>query len=234
MTRRVVVYGAICHQIPNFTENTGIYFVKRAMKGVMMSKFLVFLADGCEDVEALTVVDYLRRAEVEVDTVSVMDTTDTTTKSNIVLKADKAFDEISPEDYDGLYIPGGTKGAETLRDDDRVIEIIKDFDKDEKIIAAICAGPIVLNRAGVLADKKATSFPAMREDLDNVGQYIDDQIVVTDGNITTSRGAATTVYLAMRLVEILKGADAVAELQKGTQQVAVESYYNISYDYISK
>lgn len=199
-----------------------------------MSKFLVFLADGFEDVEGLTVIDYLRRADVEVDTVSVMEGLEVITKSNIKLFADKHIDEINPDNYHGLYIPGGTKGAETLRDDDRVIEIIQKFNQEKKIIAAICAGPIVLNRAGVLEDKKATSFPSIKEELDNVGQYIDDQIVVTDGNITTSRGAATTVYIAMRLVEIIKGAGAVEELKEGTQQESVEAYYNISYDYISK
>lgn len=199
-----------------------------------MSKFLVFLADGFEDVEGLTVIDYLRRSDVEVDTVSVMEGLEVITKSNIKLFADKHIDEINPDNYHGLYIPGGTKGAETLRDDDRVIEIIQKFNQEKKIIAAICAGPIVLNRSGVLEDKKATSFPSIKEELDNVGQYIDDQIVVTDDNITTSRGAATTVYIAMRLVEIIKGSGAVEELKKGTQQGSVEAYYNIGYDYISK
>ena len=199
-----------------------------------MNRFIVFLADGFEDVEGLTVVDYLRRADVDVHTVSVMDSKEVITKSNIKIIADKHISDIRLDDYDGLYIPGGTQGAMTLRDDDRVIDIIKDFDRKNKIIAAICAGPIVLNRAGVLSDKKATSFPTMKEEVDDVASYIDDQIVVTDRNITTSRGAATTVYLAMRLVEILKGKSAVEELKKGTQQEAVEAYYNISYDYINE
>lgn len=199
-----------------------------------MSKFLVFLADGCEDVEAITIIDYLRRADVSVDTVSIMDSLDITTKSNITLKADKMIDDINPSDYEGLYIPGGTKGAESLRDDDRVINIIKEFNEEEKIVSAICAGPIVLNRAGVLADKEVTSFPSVREDLDNIGEYVEDTVVITDGNITTSRGAATAVYLAMRLVEILKGPEAVDELKKGTQQESVENHYNISYEYVSK
>lgn len=198
-----------------------------------MSKFLVFLADGFEDVEAIIVIDYLRRADVDVHTVSVMDKLEVTSKSNIKIQADTLINDINIDDFDGLYIPGGTKGAETLRDDDRVIEIIQKFNEEEKIIAAICAGPIVLNRAGVLADKKATSFPSVRDELDNIGDYDDNTVVITDGNITTSRGAATTVYLAMRLVEILKGLDAVEDLKEVTQQESVESYYNISYDSIS-
>ncbi|MFO3715708.1 DJ-1 family glyoxalase III [Anaerococcus cruorum] len=196
-------------------------------------KILVFLANGCEDVEAITVIDYLRRVDVEVTTVSIHDTNDITTKSNITLTADKNLNDIDPHNYDGLYIPGGTKGAEALRDDDRVIDIVKTFNDEEKLIAAICAGPIVLNKAGVLADKRATSFPDLKDEIDNVLEYVDDQMVVTDGNITTSRGAAVTVYLAMRLVEIIKGAETVEELKHGTQQECVENYYGISYDYLS-
>lgn len=120
-----------------------------------------------------------------------------------------------------------------MRDDDRVIDIVKAFDDEEKLIAAICAGPIVLNRAGVLADKRATSFPDLKDDIDNVLEYVDNQLVVTDGNITTSRGAAVTVYLAMRLVEIIKGPEAIEDLKHGTQQESVEDYYGISYDYLS-
>lgn len=199
-----------------------------------MDKFLVFLANGCEDVEAITVIDYLRRANVEVDSVSCEDDLDITTRSNIIFKADKMLNEINPNDYCGLYIPGGTKGAESLRDNDAVIEIIRDFDKEGKIIAAICAGPIVLDRAGILKDKKVTSFPSVKNQLGDIGEYIDDEIVVTDGNITTSRGAAVTNYLAMKLIEILKGREVLDEVNFGTQQASVEKYYEISYDYISK
>ena len=199
-----------------------------------MNKVLVFLANGCEDVETLTVIDYLRRAGILVDTVSTEDDIYIKTKSNVIIKADKMLNDINLDDYKGLYVPGGTKGAESLRDNDRVVEVIKEFNEKNKIISAICAGPIVLNRAGVLVNKKATSFPTIKEDLDNIGQYIDDKLVVTDGNITTSRGAAVTVYFAMRLVEILEGRSAVDDLKEGTQQIAVEDYYNISYDYISR
>ena len=199
-----------------------------------MNKILVFLADGCEDVETLTVIDYLRRVDVIVDTVATEDDIYITTKSNVIIKADKMLNDINLDDYQGLYVPGGTKGAESLRDNDKVIDIIKEFNDEGKIISSICAGPIVLNRAGVLSNKKVTSFPTIEEDLDNIGQYIDNKIVVTDGNITTSRGAAVTVYFAMRLVEILEGVSAVDDLKEGTQQIAVEDYYNISYDYISR
>lgn len=199
-----------------------------------MAKFFVLLADGCEDVEAITVIDYLRRVDVDVLTVSISDKLELLSKSKIVIKADAIFDDVDFDGGLGLYIPGGTQGAESLRDDDRVIDLVRKFDEAGKLVAGICAGPIVLNRAGVLENKKATSFPSLRDDLDKLGSYVDDELVVTDGNITTSRGAATTVYLALRLAEILQGREAVEELMAGTQHEAVESYYNISYDYINR
>ena len=158
-------------------------------------KILELLADGNETIELLTVVDYLRRAGVEIDMVSTTGSKNLRTSHGVRYQADFLLEEINPADYDGVYIPGGTAGAESLRDNEKVIEIIKDFDKANKLIAAICAGPIVLDKAGVLENKKATSFPTIKSELENVGEYIDDEIVVTDGNITTGRGAAVTNYL---------------------------------------
>ncbi|WP_308652416.1 DJ-1 family glyoxalase III [uncultured Anaerococcus sp.] len=192
-------------------------------------KILELLADGNETIELLTVVDYLRRAGVEIDMVSTTGSKNLRTSHGVRYQADFLLEEINPADYDGVYIPGGTSGAESLRDNEKVIEIIKDFDKANKLIAAICAGPIVLDKAGVLANKKATSFPTIKAELENVGEYIDDEIVVTDGNITTGRGAAVTNYLALRLVEIIKGGEAKDAIKYGTQHSAVEKYFDIRF-----
>lgn len=192
-------------------------------------KILELLADGNETIELLTVVDYLRRAGIEIDMVSTTGSKSLRTSHGVNYQADFLLEEINPADYDGVYIPGGTAGAESLRDNEKVIEIVKDFDKANKLIAAICAGPIVLDRAGVLANKKATSFPTIKAELKNIGQYIDDEIVVTDGNITTGRGAAVTNYLALRLVEIIKGEEAKEEIKYGTQYSAVEKYFDIRF-----
>lgn len=194
-----------------------------------MDKFLIVVANGNETIEILTVVDYLRRAGITVDLASTEKDQNLLTSQNVSYKADLMFDEIKPDDYMGLYIPGGTNGAYSLRDNDKVIELIKKFNQEGKILAAICAGPVVLNRAGVLTDKKATSFPSMKDEMDNTGEYIDDQIVVTYGNITTGRGAAVTNYLALRLVEIIMGADEVEKLKFGTQHEAVEKYFGFTF-----
>lgn len=192
-------------------------------------KILELLADGNETIELLTVVDYLRRADIKIDMVSTTGSKDLVTSHGVRYQADYLLEEINPEDYDGVYIPGGTKGAETLRDDDRVIEIVKKFEAANKLIAAICAGPIVLDRAGVLADKKATSFPTIKQELKNVGEYMDDEIVVTDGNVTTGRGAAVTNYLALRLIELIKGKEVKEQIKYGTQHAAVENYFDIEF-----
>lgn len=192
-------------------------------------KILELLADGNETIELLTVVDYLRRAEIEIDMVSTTGNINLVTSHGVKYQADYLLEDINPDDYDGVYIPGGTKGAESLRDNEKVIEIIKDFNKEEKLIAAICAGPIVLDKAGILHDKKVTSFPTIKDELKNIGEYIDDEIVVTDGNITTSRGAAVTNYLALRLIEIIKGEKAKEDVKYGVQQRAVEDYFKINF-----
>lgn len=194
-----------------------------------MKKFLVLATNGNETIELFTPVDYLRRLGISVDIVSTEESLDLKTSQGVGFRTDLTFDQIVADDYFGLYIPGGTDGAYSMRDNKKVINLIQNFNKEGKIIAAICAGPVVLNKAGILTDKKATSFPAMKEEMDKTGIYIDDKIVVTDGNITTGRGAAVTNYLALELARIIEGEEAVEKLKYGTQQEAVERYFDFKF-----
>lgn len=194
-----------------------------------MEKVLVFLADGCEEIESLTVVDYLRRADIKVDTVSIKEDLDVRGSHDIIIKADKLINDINEDDYSVLYVPGGTVGAKNLRDDERVINIVKNFANAGKIVSAICAGPIVLDKAGVLKDKKAVSFPSIEPELKNIGEYKRDELVVEDGNIITSRGAAATIYLAIKLVERIKGEEAKESLKPTIQQDFVEKYFGFKF-----
>lgn len=194
-----------------------------------MKKFLVLATNGNETIELFTPVDYLRRLGLSVDIVSTEESLDLKTSQGVRFRADLTFDQIVADEYFGLYIPGGTDGAYSMRDNKKVINLIQNFNKEGKIIAAICAGPVVLNKAGILTDKKATSFPAMKEEMDKTGTYIDDKIVVTDGNITTGRGAAVTNYLALELARIIEGEEAVEKLKYGTQQEAVERYFDFKF-----
>lgn len=176
-------------------------------------KVIVFLADGFEEVEALTAVDYLRRKNIEVETLSITDMKTVEGAHNIAVIADKLLSQLENiSSYDGIIIPGGLRGAENLRDNENVIEVIKKANQDNKLLAAICAAPIVLERAGVIKGKKITSYPGFEEQLkDSIYQ---NQTVVTDGNIITSRGPALAVDFALEIIKYLLGNKKAEELKK--------------------
>ncbi len=178
-----------------------------------MKKVLLLLAEGFEEVEALTTVDYLRRMDIIVDTCSINGERRVTGAHRITVESDKDLSKVDRiKNYDALVIPGGLPGATNLRDNDRVIELVQEFNQEEKLIAAICAGPIVLQRAGIITGKKVTSYPGFDNDLKE-SQYKDD-LVVQDGNIITARGPAVAVYFALKLVENLVGQEKREELAK--------------------
>lgn len=177
-----------------------------------MKKILLLLAEGFEEVEALTVVDYLRRMDIVVDTCSITGENKVEGAHKIIVESDKILDEIyGAKDYDGLVIPGGMPGSTNLRDNDRVIELVKEFNKDEKLIAAICAGPIVLEKANILEGKMVTSYPGFEDELSGI--YKED-LVVQDKNVITARGPAVAVYFALKIIENLLGENRVEDLKK--------------------
>lgn len=176
-------------------------------------RVILFLAEGFEEVEALTSVDYLRRKDIVVDIVSITKEKYVKGAHEIVVLADKAIDEIGDiGSYDGVIIPGGLPGAINLRDNSEVIEVVKEvFDRD-KLVAAICAGPIVLERAGIIAGRKVTSYPGFSGYLK--GSIYEEDNVVVDGNIITARGPALAVDFALAIVGYLLGEEKAEELKK--------------------
>ena len=175
-------------------------------------KVILFLAEGFEEVEALTVVDYLRRMDIEVDMVSITDKKEVKGAHDILVVADKVIDELDDINYDGAVIPGGLPGATNLRDNDKVIDIIKDMDSNGKLVSAICAGPIVLKRAGVITDKMVTSYPGFdKEFTDSI--YKAENVVV-DKNVITARGPALAVDFAIEIVKYLIGEEKAEELKE--------------------
>lgn len=176
-------------------------------------KVIVFLADGFEEVEALTVVDYLRRMDIVVETVSITEDKKVKGAHDIRVLADKNIGELKDIDsYDGVIIPGGLPGATNLRDNARVIEIVKEIDGKDKLVAAICAGPIVFERAGIIKGKKITSYPGFEDDLKD-GNHLGEN-VVRDKNMITARGPALAVDFAIEIVDSLLGGSKVIELKK--------------------
>lgn len=160
-------------------------------------KVAVLLANGFETLEALTVVDILRRGEVECNTFS-LEGNEVTTSHNIKIKADKSIMDEEINSYDFLVLPGGMPGSINLRDDERVIELVKKFNEKNKWVCAICAGPIVLGKAGITEGKNVTCYPGFEEELGNCN-YKNDMVVV-DGNIITGRGPAAAIPFAFEIL----------------------------------
>ncbi len=160
-----------------------------------------FLAQGFEEIEALSVVDILRRADIEVKTVSVTDSKLVCGAHGIEVCADVTIGEIT-EQYDVIFLPGGYPGYVNLSKCDELISIIKNANAENKTIAAICAAPSVLGEIGILEGKTACCFPSFEDKLMGATVSFDD--VCVSGNIVTSRGAGTAHKLAFTLVELLK------------------------------
>lgn len=192
----------------------------------MTKRIAVMLADGFEEGESLFVIDILRRAQFICDGITI-DEEVVRGAHDIRVFSDKHIDDISVDDYDMIVLPGGQPGADHLRDDERVIKLVQDFAADEtKYVAAICAAPQVLAKAGVVKGKSLTSYPMDKyRQLFTESNYIDDntameELVVVDGHLITSRGPASTLSFVYKLVEILGGPS--AKLQEMMQYNALK------------
>lgn len=165
-----------------------------------MIKTAILLADGFEEIEALTVVDVLRRADVVCDMTS-LEGSSVKGCHNMELTVDKTVEEIDGS-YQMVILPGGLPGATNLRDDARVIELVQKFDADsEKFVAAICAAPMVFAKAGISKGRHVTSYPGF-EDLFTDATYEED-IVVVDDHMITARGPATALAFSYAILEAL-------------------------------
>jgi protein deglycase len=167
-----------------------------------MPKVAVVLADGFEEVEAMSIIDVLRRAGIETVIAGLHEgRIISTRKVNVV--PDTTIDAINADDFDMLVLPGGQPGTDNMNADAHVKKLIKDFSQKGKLLGAICAAPIVLAAAGVLQGKRVTSYPGYQEDL--IGAIYEEKPVVADGNVFTSRGPGTALAFALALVERLAG-----------------------------
>lgn len=166
-----------------------------------MKKVAVILADGFEEIEALTPVDVLRRASIQCETLALTHQ-EVEGSHGIVVKADKVFGGELAE-YDMIVLPGGMPGSVHLRDDDRLISALQVAAKKNKYIAAICAAPIVLERADLLHGRRYTCYPGKETEIQS-GEYTLETVVVDD-RIITSRGAGTALEFSYCLVDLLGG-----------------------------
>lgn len=172
-----------------------------------MKKVAVLFKDGYEEIEALSVVDVLRRANIECLMVG-MDQLEVTGNHGITVTMDQVFNETSKE-FDMVVLPGGMPGAQNLKEDSRVIQLLQGMAANDKWIAAICAAPIVLQEAGIVKNKRVTCFPSFASTI--VDAVIEDSLVVVDQKIITSKGPATALLFAYTIVESLGGNSSILQ-----------------------
>ncbi|MEO1953299.1 MAG: DJ-1 family glyoxalase III [Campylobacterales bacterium] len=176
-------------------------------------KVLVPLAKGFEEIEAITIIDVLRRADIEVLVASLDKDTLVKGANSITVQTDIEVKDINADALDMVVLPGGWDGTYALADDANIQTILKDMDAKGKNIGAICAAPFALNKAGVLK-QNYTCYPSVEEQIRENG-YISDKKVIEDGNIMTSRGPATAICFALEIVKKLKGQDMYEALKAG-------------------
>lgn len=177
-----------------------------------MSKLGIFMADGCEEIEGLTVVDLVRRAGIEIEMISVSGEKSVTGSHKIAFQTDVSKADADFASYDGIVLPGGMPGTTHLMEDDTVNRVIKEFATSGKLVAAICAAPSVLGNAGLLEGKKATCYPGVESKLTGA-DFVTDP-VAKDGNIITSRGLGTAIDFAAEIVAYLKDQEAAKSLKE--------------------
>jgi 4-methyl-5(b-hydroxyethyl)-thiazole monophosphate biosynthesis len=176
-----------------------------------MPRVAVILADGFEEVEALAIIDVLRRAEIETVVAGLHDGVITSARK-VKVVPDTVIDTVKADDFDMIVLPGGQPGADNLNADPRVKELLVSFCQKGKLTGAICAAPIVLASAGLLQGKRATSYPTYKDRL--VGAKYEENTVVVDGNLLTSRGPGTALAFGLAIVERLVGKDKAQKIKE--------------------
>lgn len=179
-----------------------------------MARVLVPLADGCEEIETITIIDLLRRADIEVTT-AALDGRSVTGSHGIRIGADTQLSAVSGEEFDMVVLPGGLPGADNLQADADLKKLLCRMARDGKRIAAICAAPRILAAAGLLDGRRATSFPGF---LDGYDVDVCEDPVVIDGPVVTSRGPGTAMDFALALIEQLRGTAIRTEVESRLQR----------------
>lgn len=176
-----------------------------------MTKILVPLAQGLEEIEAITIIDILRRSGADVTTAG-LEALEITGSHQIEIKADKILANLNHEKFDGIVLPGGMPGTLNLKNDTRLKEMIQKMNNSGKLVAAICAAPMVLYEAGVLKYKRFTMHPAEK---DKVKYIPEEEQVVEDGNIVTGQASGAAVFFALTLVKKLFGPEKMDAVNQG-------------------
>lgn len=169
----------------------------------MTKKVALFIENGSEELEFIAPLDIMRRANLEVDLISANNEDFITSSHNVKIIADKKINEVNNIlDYDAIVIPGGMPGSTLLRDNKKIIEFYQTMYNSGKLVAAICAAPIVLSAAGITDDKEVTSYPGFDKEI-NCKTYNSDKAVVIDKNVITAQGPAVAILFGYEIVNYL-------------------------------
>ncbi|HAK58829.1 MAG TPA: DJ-1 family protein [Nitrospiraceae bacterium] len=177
-----------------------------------MPRVVVLLADGFEEVEAMAIVDVLRRAEIETIIAGLHDGPIASARKVKVIP-DTIIDTVKADDFDMIVLPGGQPGSDNLNADPRVKTLIKSFNDKGKLTGAICAAPTVLANAGVLDNRRVTSYPTYKDRLGTA--LYEETTVVQDGTILTSRGPGTALCFGLAIAEKLAGKEKARKVKEG-------------------
>ncbi len=175
-----------------------------------MKTVLVTLAPGFEEIETITVVDILRRAGARVTLAATVPGALEGSRG-IKVTPDEMLDSVMDKEFDLICLPGGQPGTDNLKNDLRIEKILQKMQSQKKYIAAICAAPTVLQKAGILIDRSMTCHPSVQTQFSS---YIDDRVVI-DGNVITSQSPGTAMEFALKLVEVLFGVERMEKVNAG-------------------
>lgn len=180
----------------------------------MTKKVALFIENGSEELEFIAPLDIMRRANLEVDLISANNEDFITSSHNVKILADKKIDEVNNIlDYDAIVIPGGMPGSTLLRDNKKIIEFYQTMYNSGKLVAAICAAPIVLSAAGITDDKEVTSYPGFDKEI-NYKNYNSEKAVVIDKNVITAQGPAVAILFGYEIVNYLLQDNTAEDVKK--------------------
>lgn len=177
-----------------------------------MAKIIIAISNGFEEIEAISIIDICRRANIEV-TIAATEDIQTAGANSIKIVADCLIDTITSSDFDMIVLPGGLPNAFNLAENEKVQSLLKEFKEQNKNIGAICAAPYALHKADVL-NENFTCYPSFEKEIRENGYHEDDAIVI-DGKVITSRGPATAMSFALEIVNILCGKETYTNVKNG-------------------